>query len=111
MRLTADIYAEQDGIKLALAPVIGHARAAMIARLQIIFHKATAGPWKTYQDGVHPVEVGCIGSGEDFAICTHGPNGYENGTWIAAVHNDWPMILETIHELAGSAALAEKEGE
>ena len=98
-------YSEFDAIKAELTPTIGWPRAEMIARLHAIFGRATAGPWKTYQNGVHPVEVGGIGSGEDYAICTHGPKGYENAFWIAAIHNDWPMIIEVLRDLAGRRAL------
>ena len=82
---------------------IGEAREAMLWRLEAIFSRATPGPWKNYQDGVHPVEVGGINSGEDYAICTHGPKSYQNGDWIAAIHNDWPMLIELIDELSSVA--------
>jgi hypothetical protein len=80
---------------------IGEAREAMLWRLEAVFSRATQGPWKTYQDGVHPVEVGGINSGADYAICTYGPKSYQNADWIAAAHNDWPMLIELIDELSG----------
>ena len=80
---------------------IGEAREAMLWRLEAIFSRATPGPWRTYQNGVHPADVGGMGSGKDYAICTHGPDGYQNADWIAAIHNEWPMLIELIDELAG----------
>jgi hypothetical protein len=71
----------------------------MLLRLRLVFARTTPGPWRTYQDGVHPREIGGIGSGEDYAICTHGPKSYPNGTWIEAAHNEWPMIDQLIDEL------------
>jgi hypothetical protein len=81
---------------------IGGAREAMLQRLEAIFSRATPGPWRSYQNGVHPVDVGGMGSGKDFAICTHGPDGYANAMWIAAISNDWPMVIELIRELSGT---------
>jgi hypothetical protein len=81
---------------------IGEARESILARLEILFSRATPGPWRTYQDGIHPVEVGGVGSGDDYAICTHGPRSYQNAEWMAAIHNDWPMVAELIAEYRAS---------
>src|SRR5579883_1968083 len=74
--------------------------AGLVARLRAIFERTTPGPWRPYGDGVHPVKIGGIGSGDDFAICrAFGPKGALNCEWIAAIHNDWPMISELLAEV------------
>ena len=83
--------------------VIGDARDAILSRLDILFDAATKEPWRPYGNGVHPVDVGGMGSGQDFAICEgFGPNFGNNCQWIAAIHNDWPMIRQLITELAAA---------
>ncbi len=103
-------WAGYEALKTDLSPTLGGARAVIIARLQILFERATAGPWHQYQNGVHPVEVGGMASGKDYAICTHGPDGFDNATWISAIHNDWPMIVASLRELATGRAALEQEG-
>ena len=45
----------------------------------------TKGPWKTYQDGVHPVLEGGSNGNESFAICQcFGPDKAFNARLISA---------------------------
>lgn len=86
--------AECEGLRSAAVP------AETLRQLDMLFERTTQGSWRTYQNGVHPVEVGGMGSGGDYAICTHGPKSYANADWIATMHDEWPRIR---------AALSQKE--
>ncbi len=66
--------------------------AETLRQLDILFARTTQGAWRTYQNGVHPVEVGGMGSGDDYAICTHGPKSFANADWIATMHDEWPRV-------------------
>jgi len=83
------------------SPIVGDPRAAMIERLQLIFERCTPGLWRTFKDSVLPLNVGCneTPDGSGYAICCFGPRGYCNGDWIAAIHNDWPMLVALLIEL------------
>ncbi len=81
-------------------------RKQMLERLAILYCCATPAPWKCYKNGIHPCDVGAAGSGDDYAILTHGPRGYMNANWISAIHNEWPMIVELLRELADDESLA-----
>ncbi|WP_156771712.1 hypothetical protein [Labrys sp. WJW] len=85
--------------------ILDDPRRSMIERLSILYALSTSGPWSTYQNAVHPKHVGAIGDGDDHAILTHGCCGYSNANWIAAIHNEWPMIIELIQQLSGDPSI------
>lgn len=69
-----------------------------LRQLDALFSRTTQGSWRTYQNGVHPVEVGGMGSDEDYAICTHGPKSFANADWIATMHDEWPRVRATLRQ-------------
>lgn len=94
--------------KSKLIEALGEPRAEMIERLDLIHARTHPGPWRAYQEGVHPIDVGMAGSGDDYAICgaCFGPRSGYHQLWICASHNDWPMIRGCLEELAGLRARA-----
>lgn len=89
--------AQDDGVHIHTthanpAQVTDAIPAETLRQLDTLFARTTQGSWRTYQNGVHPVEVGGMGSGDDYAICTHGPKSFANADWIATMHDEWPRV-------------------
>lgn len=82
-----------------------------LRQLDILYERTTQGSWRTYQNGVHPVEVGGMGSEDDYAICTHGPKSFANADWIATMHDEWPRIRELLAAARKAEALQQEVAE
>jgi len=95
-----------DGEREQMSHFLGEATASIIERLDSIYARSHPGPWRMYKDGVHPCEVGGMGSGDDYAICgqCYGPRANDHALWITSSHNDWPFVRDVIAQLIARLA-------
>lgn len=86
----------------SLVATIGRERASMIRCLDSIFARTHQGPWQISQDGIHPAEVGGMGTDDCYAICAQffGPLGDNHQHWVVYSHNEWPFVRALLTELA-----------